>query len=230
MNVMELSVVEQFLLLDFFDDEDDDIAIKYLSLLHCSIISNWPYRLERPYLSSHLLFPNGAQSFFINANSSSLESMTRLDRCTFDLILEKFTSIYEKSFANQSRTGIPSRRRLKACTALGLTLHWLSSGVNLTSLSFMSGVVKSTLSRTMRHSIKCLGKSLDQIPCCSLEKPSNTYLQDVGQVAEQAYGTVMSGCIGLVDGSIHPLKKDQAAQWNIHDKKNHLDYNGWKSV
>jgi hypothetical protein len=123
MNVMELSVVEQFLLLDFFDNEDDNIVIKYLSFFHYSIISNWPYRLERPYLSSHLLFPNSVQSFFINANSSFLESIIRLDQCTFDLILEKFTSIYEKSFANQSRIGIPSRRRLKACTALGLTLY-----------------------------------------------------------------------------------------------------------
>jgi hypothetical protein len=64
----------------------------------------------------------------------------------------------------------------------------------------------------MRHSIKCFGKSLNQIPCCSLEKLSNTYFQDVGQVAEQAYRTVMSGCIGLVNGSIHSLEKDQAAQ------------------
>jgi hypothetical protein len=89
----------------------------------------------------------------------------------------------------------------------------------------MSRVVKSTLSRTIRHSIKCLGKSLNQIPCCSLEKHSNTYLQDVGQVAEQVYRTVMSGCIDLVDGSIHSLEKDQAAQWNIHNKKNHPNYN-----
>jgi hypothetical protein len=80
----------------------------------------------------------------------------------------------------------------------------------------------------MRHSIKCFSKSLDQILYCSLEKPSNTYLQDVGQVAEQVYRTVMSGCIGLVDGSIHPLEKDQAAQWNIYDKKNHSNYNKWK--
>jgi hypothetical protein len=75
----------------------------------------------------------------------------------------------------------------------------------------MSEVVKSTLSRTIRHSIKCFIKSLNQIPCYSLEKPSNTYLQDVGQVVEQAYGIVMSRCIGFVDGSIHSLEKDQAA-------------------
>jgi hypothetical protein len=89
----------------------------------------------------------------------------------------------------------------------------------------MSEVVKSTLNRTIRHSIKCLDKSLNQILCCSLEKPLNIYLQDEGQVAEQDYGTVMSGCIGLVDGSIHSLEKNQAVQWNIHNKKNHPNYN-----
>jgi hypothetical protein len=47
----------------------------------------------------------------------------------------------------------------------------------------------------------------------------------VGQVVEQAYRTVMSGCISLVDGFIHSLEKDQVAQWNIHDKKNHPNYN-----
>jgi hypothetical protein len=52
----------------------------------------------------------------------------------------------------------------------------------------------------------CLHHALLEMPQASVEAPSCIYLQDVGCLAGVLYGKVMTGCVGITDGSLHPLE------------------------
>ena len=87
-----------FLLLEEGEEEQNIEFLNVLiSVYFPVILCKWPFWLYKPILRIPNRLPGGALIFFKEASSSSLEKVTRLNRPTFDLLLdffERYVSTY----------------------------------------------------------------------------------------------------------------------------------------
>ena len=223
-----LSVV---VLEELLEEENDDVVEDDSVIFIALVISQWPFHLERTILHSNCLLQGGANYFFLNADSPSIERVTRLDRATFLFLLTKFEMAWPKSMERLQRTrGHITTRRLCPAAALGLVLYWLGSGDHHLAVALFSGLVCATVSSYLSFGLQNLHDVLLDLPETTISYPSDIYLQDVGQQCGVLYNPVMKGCCIVTDGSIHPLEKDEDAQMNFFYDEHHPDYNGWKGV
>jgi hypothetical protein len=221
--------VALFLLLDELCEEEQEEDL-YLSFLLPIVVSAWPHRLDPPILHSCSILKGGANFFFDNCDESSLEKVTRLDGACFDLIYSKFEPYWRKSMSSKSSHARLNSRKRTGRAALGLGLYFLAHGMPYTGLSLFTGLVLSSTSRYVRWSVKVLLRCLDDVPEATLDCPPAAYLQRIGHLAGEIYGSVMRGLCIITDGSLHGLEKDDNAQTNYFYDEHHPDYNGMKGI
>jgi len=216
---MALSEDEIFFLLLLFDDNDSEDLV----LLHVTAMSSLlPYRLDCARLHSSSLLPGGADYFFQHADSSSLKKVCCLNSYAFNLLHDEFLVFWKKPMSRRKLTnGHLPQRALSSHACLGLTLHWLAHGPTLTSLCMFIGKTSSTASRYLNYGLQTLFDALQNLPSASVTPPSPQYLMQIGNSCGSLYGDVMTGCALITDGSIHPLEKDERAQWNFFDEVGH---------
>ncbi len=83
------------------DEEEEDEDSSWNTLICLTVPSgNWPFCLDHPFFHPHSLFTGTANDFFLHADSSSLEVVTRLDHSTFSLLMDKYKGIWEKSMCH----------------------------------------------------------------------------------------------------------------------------------
>ena len=215
------------------DEEEEDIeeesSDEFAVFLVALCISHWPFDLERPFLHSSSLPIGSINQFGASADSSSLESLVRLDRTTFDYLLAPFASHYQSSFSQTGLLGRAFRRKLTPSGCLVLALYFLSHAPSLASLCLFTGCVMSTTSKYLHFSLRKLLKVLHEVDGASLDPPSHEYMMRLVELSESVMGSpCMKGCIMVVDGSLHALEKDAKANTNFFYDEYHPDYNGWK--
>ena len=122
-----------------------------------------------------------------------------------------------------------SKRKLNAAATLGLTLRFLTAGVQYADFCLLTSSGKSGPSRYLRFGVLCLLKALRSLPQAVVEMPSEAYLRELGDRMSE-HGEVMRGACFTTDGSLHESEKDEAATSNFFEQESHPDYNGWKML
>ena len=223
--------MEQKILLAMLHDEilEDESSSAPDDLLASLSVTRWPHRYDKPVVHVDSLPKGGADYVAQNADSSTMEKVTRLNLEAFNLIHKRFEMQWRRSmFNNGLHEGRLVARAITSKGCLLLLLHWIAHGPSLTTLTMFSGMSMSSVSRYLNLGLDILFSVLKEIPEASLDCPSSEYLGWVGDKAGETYGSVMKGCCIVTDGSLHALEKDYMAQDNFFYDEYHPDYNGWK--
>jgi hypothetical protein len=124
-----LSNTQKLILLDCLEEESNDETNGFvLPLLWVTSLNKWLYRLDKPRLKASALLPGGAEHFFHNADSKSLESITRIDRRTFDYIIPLFRPQWEKSKElHPKQKGHITKRKISCVATLGFSPFYFPS-------------------------------------------------------------------------------------------------------
>lgn len=198
-----------------------------------SVIRNWPFNLTTPVIHNIALSgPNLSPSHFLLASNdeSSLIKLCRFDKNTFAQLHTAFYPFWIQSKEKPAQTlGHLQIRKLTSEMNLLMVLHYLAHGVSVSSLCLFIGCVASTTSRYLIFGLYCLRAALKSIAIATLSQPSDEYAKSIGMRCGDMFGDAMRGCAYIVDGSLHALEMDEAANANFFYDINHPDYNGWRT-
>jgi hypothetical protein len=163
----------------------------------------------------------------LEASSTGLEKMSRLDRETFEYVLNYFQGIYDHHPLRldeqgnfQAGRGRPRTRAIDARVALLIQLRLLAGDPNGDDVSLMSSLVPGTRSRTMKYARKCLLRALKQIPECSVKFPAtDEEAQGIADLARGYIGNRFMDSIGVKDGKVFRMEEPTANQFLWLDGK-----------
>lgn len=181
-----------------------------------------------PVLHVGCLQKGGAETFFLQADSSSMERVTRFDTISFSKLLWPFSDLWTRVPLERQGTHSRLRRRcLSSRTVLGLCLFFLAYSPPLVNICLWAGVSPSTVSKYLQAGLPKLLQVLRDLPEGYVGRPDDRYLLNVGSVAGTLYGEGLKGCCIVTDGSLHALEVDDLAQNNFWFDQWHIDYNGY---
>lgn len=213
-------------------EDEDEFAYRkseYETLF--SLISTILDQRDRlpPMIHTDCLLHGGANHVFWKADDQTIEKITRINRETFEYLFQSFLPFWNLSLygGNHARK---RKRVLSGRGALGITLFYLAHAPSMTALSLFSGLSQSSCSRYIHHILLLVEKALDEIVEACIICPPPEYLKRIGELSGHLYGTVMKGCVIVIDGSLHHIEKDELANSNFFYDDSHIDYNGWKSI
>jgi DDE superfamily endonuclease len=164
-----------------------------------------------------------ALSHFIeNSSAEGFKEYFRLDRATFNAVLERFSVQFSGRNLVSRRRVANARTRSRACTAehcLALTLRYLAAGLASNDQMVISGLSRSSRSRYAHLGVACLYAALR-----SFRDIRVRWTRSLAEASAARAPHFLQNMCAIIDGKQHELERSG------DPRVQRVTYNGYKCI